>query len=70
MLQRFNLFLDVMSDYLASRKGLLPALGIVLIIANGILQFVAAEGWLAGTNLLLHLGVILAILGFLLAWAL
>jgi hypothetical protein len=45
-------------------------LGIVLIVINGILQFVPASGWVGSTNLLLHVGIILAILGILLAWAL
>ena len=31
---------------------------------------VLVGGWLAGSDLLLHLGVVLAIFGFLLAWAL
>ena len=65
-----NKFLDFSSEYLAARKGLLPLIGIVLILINAILQFIPGAGELERTNLLLHLGVILAILGFLLAWAL
>jgi hypothetical protein len=70
MLQKFNQLLDRISEFLAQRKGLLPLLGIVLVLINGILQFVPASGWVASTNLLLHLGVIVAIFGILLAWAL
>jgi hypothetical protein len=70
MMTRFNTFLDKASEFLAGRKGLLPMLGIVLILANAVLQFVAAGGWLAETNLLLHIGLILAIIGIMLAWAL
>lgn len=70
MMGRFNRFLDVMSDFLAVRKGLLPLLGALLILVNGILQFIPAAGWLGETNLFLHLGIILAIIGFMLAWAL
>ncbi|RPI88121.1 MAG: hypothetical protein EHM41_02465 [Chloroflexi bacterium] len=70
MMGRFNRFLDVMSDFLAVRKGLLPLLGALLILVNGILQFFPAVGWLGETNLFLHLGIILAIIGFMLAWAL
>ena len=62
-------FLDRTSEFLAARKGLLPLLGLALIIVNLILVLVGA-GWLAQSNLFLHLGLILAILGFLLAWAL
>jgi hypothetical protein len=70
MLIRFSRILDGLSEFLAARKGLLPILGILLVIVNGVLQFVPAAGWLAGTNLLLHLGIVLAIVGILLAWAL
>lgn len=70
MLQRFNLFLDLASDFLAARKGLLPLAGILLIVINAVLQFFPGAGWLAESNLLLHLGVIVAILGVMLAWAL
>jgi len=70
MVQKLNQLLDRVSEFLAQRKGLLPLLGIVLVVINGILQFVPASGWVASTNLLLHLGVIVAILGILLAWAL
>jgi uncharacterized membrane protein len=70
MTEKLNLLLDRMSDFLAHRKGLLPFLGLILVIANAILQFLPVSGWLVQTNLLLHLGIILAILGILLAWAL
>ena len=70
MSEKFSLILDQLSEYLARRKGLLPILGILLVIANAVLQFIPSGGWLSQTNLLLHLGVIVAILGFLLAWAL
>lgn len=67
---RLNKFLDVLSEYLAHRKGLLPMLGILLVIANGILQFFPEAGWLAATNLFLHIGIVLALVGILIAWAL
>jgi uncharacterized membrane protein len=70
MTEKLNLLLDRMSDFLAHRKGLLPFLGLILVMANAILQFLPVSGWLVQTNLLLHLGIILAILGILLAWAL
>jgi uncharacterized membrane protein SirB2 len=70
MLQKANQLLDQTSDFLAARKGLLPLLGIVLILINAVLQFVPGAGWLAESDLLLHFGIILAILGFMLAWAL
>lgn len=62
-------FLDRASEFLADRKGLLPLLGGGLIILNFILVIIGV-GWLSDTNFFLHLGLILTILGFLLAWAL
>jgi hypothetical protein len=69
MLKWFNRFLDWFSNFFAHRKGLLPLVGIVLVLANLILSFFP-HGWLVETNLLLHVGVIIAILGFMIAWAL
>ena len=69
MISWLSKLIDILSDFLAHRKGLLPLLGLLFIIANLILQFVF-PGWLASTNLLLHVGLILAILGLMLAWAL
>ncbi len=70
MLGKFNQLLDYLSDFLAHRKGLLPLTGILLVIANMILQFTPISGWFIESDLLLHLGVIIAILGVMLAWAL
>jgi hypothetical protein len=69
MTQRMNKSLDDLSEYLAPRKGLLPLIGIVFVIANFILQFFEL-GWLSDSNLFLHLGVIIAVFGLMLAWAL
>ena len=69
MLQKFSLFLDHISEFIAARKGLLPLVGIGLVLLNLFLQVVPL-GWLTTSNLFLHLGVIVALLGILLAWAL
>jgi hypothetical protein len=69
MLQWMSRALDRASEYLANRKGLLPLIGIALIVINFILQFFPV-GWLKETNLLLHLGLIIALFGLLIAWAL
>lgn len=61
---------DWLSEFLARRKGLLPLMGLVLIVLNLILQFVLPPGWLVSSNLFLHLGLIVAILGLMIAWAL
>lgn len=62
--------LDFFSEYLAHRKGLLPIIGIALILINLILQFIIPGTLLATSNLFLHIGLIVAIFGLMLAWAL
>ena len=69
MFQKISLFLDRASNFLAVRKGLLPLVGIGLVILNLVFQ-VFPLGWLTTSNLLLHLGIIVALVGILLAWAL
>jgi hypothetical protein len=70
MIKVISRIIDQLSEFLASRKGLLPMLGIFLIICNAILQFLPIQGWIVETDLLLHLGIVIALLGFLVAWAL
>ena len=73
MKQALNRILDHLSDYFAKRKGLLPLLGALLVFLSACLQFFPEAGifrWALQTDLFLHLGVLIAILGFLLAWAL
>ena len=69
-MQGFNQFLDNLSDFLSKRKGLVPLLGILLVVLNFILRLIPGLGWLGESDLFLHLGVILGILGFMIAWAL
>ncbi len=69
MLQRFNRFLDWFSNYFAHRKGLLPLIGLILILVNFVLAFFV-QGWVKETNLFLHAGLVIAIIGFMIAWAL
>jgi hypothetical protein len=62
---------DNASNYFARRKGLLPLVGILLVIINYILPFIfGLDNAITGSNLFLHLGVIVAIFGLMLAWAL
>ncbi len=61
---------DNLSEFLALRKGLVPLIGIAFVLGNLVLQWTAPSAWLSTTNLLLHLGVIIAILGLMIAWAL
>ena len=66
MNERINRLIDMVSDFLAAYPGLLPLLGILLIILNFLVQVLLGESWLKETNLLLHLGLISAIVGFML----
>lgn len=70
MQPKLNSILDKLSDFFAHRKGLLPLIGIMFVVINGVLQFFPAAGWVGSSHLFLHLGVILAIFGLMLAWAL
>lgn len=70
MFSKMNRLLDTLSDFFAHRKGLLPMLGIILVFTNFLIQFLPWDGWISDSNLLLHLGIIIAIVGFLLSWAL
>jgi hypothetical protein len=71
MIDRFSKFLDQASGYLEARKGLLPLIGIGLIILNFLLaSFLPADWFIIRTNLFLHLGLIVALFGQMLAWAL
>jgi len=63
-------FLDRMSEFLAHRKGLLPIIGLILILINLLIQFIIPGNFLATTNLFLHFGLIIAIFGLMLSWAL
>lgn len=70
-MKRFSRMIDKASDFFAHRKGLLPLLGIMLVIINYILPFIfGLDNLVAGSNLFLHLGVVIAIFGMMLAWAL
>ena len=62
--------LDRLSEYLAHRKGMLPIVGLFLIVCNLLIQFILPGNILATSNLFLHIGLIAAIFGLMLAWAL
>ena len=63
-------FLDRASEFLAHRKGLLPIIGLILILLNLLLQFIIPGSFFAVTDLFLHIGLVIAIFGLMLAWAL
>jgi hypothetical protein len=62
--------LDKLSDFLSHRKGLLPLIGLALVFLNLLLRLIIPQSWLVDADLFLHVGVIIAILGFLLSAAL
>lgn len=63
-----NQFLDWLGDFLEKRRGLLPLIGLGLIFLNLILQLAPGpgSGWLVDSNIFLHLGLIVSLLGLLL----
>jgi hypothetical protein len=69
MAAKLSAFMDWFSEFIAHRKGLLPLIGILLIVGNFLLQ-VFATGWMVQTNCLLHLGLVIAVFGLLAARAL
>jgi hypothetical protein len=70
MVRLLNRILDAASEFFAHRKGLLPSIGILLVVINAVLQFIPGGGMFVEANILLHLGVIIAVFGVMLAWAL
>lgn len=66
-------FLSSASDYLAHRKGLPVLIGAGLILLNLVVTFLPpwpVVWWLAETDLLLHLGALVGLIGILLGDAL
>ncbi len=64
------MFLDRLSEFISKRRGLPTMIAIVLVVINLIFQFIPGLEWLARTNVLLHVGVIIGLLGILLSAAL
>lgn len=69
MNKTFAAILEYLANFFAHRKGFLPMLGILLVILNLAMRL-WIPGWLSTSDFFLHLGIIVAILGFMLAWAL
>lgn len=63
------MWLDRLSAFIARYKGLPTMLAVVLVILNFGLQFLDL-GWLSTSNLLLHVGIVIGLIGLLLAEAL
>lgn len=67
-----NNLVERLNDFFAERPGLLPMVGVALVILNLVLQIFPGpgSGWFVDSNLLLHIGVIMSIIGLLLVRAL
>ena len=63
------MWLDRLSAFIARYKGLPTMLAVLLVVLNFIAQFLNL-GWLSSSNLLLHLGIVVGLIGVLLAEAL
>lgn len=61
--------LSKLSGFFFNRKGLLIFIAIIFVTLNFILGLVS-NNWVAQSNLLLHLGIVIGFLGLLVAWAL
>ena len=68
-MKKFSQILSSISNYLASRKGLLLFIAVGLVFLNFIFSLFM-NNWMVETNLLLHLGIIIGFLGVMIAWAL
>ena len=69
-----NELVEKLNTYLSAKPGLVPLIGVILIILNLALQiFVGTESknWFVDSNLLLHVGIITSIIGLLVirAWS-
>ena len=69
MFKSLSKLVDKLSEFLAPRKGLLPLIGMVFVVLNFIFRLFPL-GWIRETDLFLHLGLVIAIFGMMLAWAL
>lgn len=63
------MWLDRISAFIARYKGLPTMLAVLLVVLNFVFQFLNL-GWLSSSNLLLHLGIVVGLIGLLLAQAL
>lgn len=62
-----NELMDRLNEFMSERRGMLPLIGIGLIILNFVLHLLPlGDLWLITSNLFLHLGLIIALIGILL----
>lgn len=65
--ERINELVERINGFLVRKPGALPLVGLGLIVVNFVLQlFPGPEAWIARSNLFLHIGLILSLVGLLL----
>lgn len=65
--QRINELVERVNEFLVQRPGVLPLAGLGLIVFNLLLQiYPGPEAWIAASDLFLHLGLIVSVVGLLL----
>ena len=62
--------LDDLSEGLAQRKGLVPLIGLGFVLVSMLIGLILPDSYLARSGILLHVGVILAVVGLMLGQAL
>lgn len=63
------MLLDRISAFIARYRGLPAMVAVLLVLLNFVLGFFPGLGWLASSDLLLHLGIVVGFVGLLLAQA-
>ena len=67
MNERINHIIEQINDFMVDRPGITPMVGLLLILLNFLLQiYPGPDAWIAASNLFLHLGLILSVVGLLL----
>ena len=65
--EQINDLIEGINDFMVERPGITPIVGVILIVLNFFLQiYPGPESWIAASNLFLHLGLILSVVGLLL----
>lgn len=65
--ERINELVEQVNDFMVRRPGIVPLAGLLLIILNLLLQFYPGpDAWIADSNLFLHLGLLVSVIGLLL----
>jgi hypothetical protein len=62
--------IDRIASYIAEHKGVPVLIGVLLVVVNFAVALLSPGTWAADTNLLLHVGVVVGLMGILLGDAL